>query len=179
MKALTSKQTKYAAIALAALVVVAALATGVGKTLAYFTTYAEAKGSQEILLGDTTTITERYEDWTKTVAITNSENSPQAVYVRAKAYSGSTYPLTYSGDSNWTKGEGNYYYYKLPLNPGETSGSLVVKISGIPEKLQGGENFNVVIVYETTPVMYDESGNAYADWNIILDNGEGSQGGGK
>ena len=42
-----------------------------------------------------------------------------------------------------------------------------------PEDAKEGDDFNVVVVYESTPVLYDEKGDPYpydkADWNQILD----------
>lgn len=182
MSTLTSKRAKHAAIALALLVVAIALATGIGKTLAYFTTYAEAKGSVEITLGDKTQITEEFDSWTKSVVITNTPDAgttSQPVFVRVKAFSGSTYPLVYEGDKNWTPGGDGYYYYRPVLASGESTSVLKVKINDVPKDPTIGDNFNVVIIYETTPVYYDEAGNPKANWNVILDNGNISQGGGK
>ena len=34
--------------------------------------------------------------------------------------------------------------------------------------LTEGDSVNIVIVYEYTPVLYDEAGNAYADWDLVL-----------
>ena len=31
------------------------------------------------------------------------------------------------------------------------------------------ESFNVIVVQECTPVLYDEEGNPYADWNRVMD----------
>lgn len=171
------KLTKRTAVAAAALAAVVALATTVGVTGAYFTTYAAAKGSVEISLNEKTTIDESFGSWTKHVTISNdagADGSSRAVFVRAKAFSGATYPLTYSGDANWAPGDDGYYYYYEPLNPGEKTTVLDVRISGVPEseKTNIGDNFNVVVVYETTPVLYDESGKPYADWSVILDNGD-------
>ena len=42
----------------------------------------------------------------------------------------------------------------------------MVKIENVPvEDVKDGSEFNVVVIYETTPVLYDESGKPYADWN--------------
>lgn len=175
MKVLTSKRAKYAAIAMAALIVVAALFTGVGKTLAYFTTYAQAKGTVGITLGDKTEITEDMDQKTKVVKISNSSDS-QPVFVRVKAFSGSIYDLKYQGDDNWTPGDDGYYYYALPLDPGQSTTELKVTIQ-FPENADSGDNFDVVVIYETTPVFYDESGNPKADWNNILDITKTTEGG--
>lgn len=169
------KIAKRTAAAAAAFVLVAALGTAVGATGAYFTTHAAAKGSIEISLDEKTSVEESFGSWTKHVTISNDVDAAgsRAVFVRAKAFSGTTYPLTYSGDSNWSPNDDGYYYYATPLNPGEKTSVLDVKISGVPEsdKANIGDSFNVVVVYETTPVLYDEDGKPYADWSTILDNG--------
>lgn len=174
------KFMKHIAVAGASLVVAAALVTGVGTTYAYFTTYAEAKGAQEISLGKTE-ITEDFSSWTKSVVITNQQaagsSNSQPVFVRVKAFSGSTYPLQYICDSNWTPGGDGYYYYSPVLESGQSTSPLQVKITGVPEDPEQGDNFNVVVIYESTPVLYDESGQPKANWNIILDNTSLMQGG--
>lgn len=136
---------------------------------AYFTTYVTAKGGYEIAWHKEK-IEEVYNDWTKTITISSEENSIP-VYVRAKAFAGSTYELKYMG-KDWTYREDGYYYYNNVLNGGETTSALNVIISKIPIQPKQGENFNVIVIYETTPVQYDEEGNMIAcgdaDWNEIL-----------
>lgn len=34
------------------------------------------------------------------------------------------------------------------------------------------ESFNVIVVQESTPALYDEQGNPYADWNRVMDSSE-------
>jgi len=59
---------------------------------------------------------------------------------------------------------------------GKTS-VLSVKIENVPEAdLENGTMFNVVVIYESTPVMYREDGTPYADWNVVLDNGTSQSG---
>ena len=36
------------------------------------------------------------------------------------------------------------------------------------------QDFNVIVVQECTPVLYDENGNPYADWNAVADSTESS-----
>lgn len=177
MNVLTSKFAKHTAIAVAVLIVAIALFVGVGKTIAYFTTYAEAKGTVEVTLGDKTTINEDMKENSKLVQINNDSDS-QPVFVRVKAFSGSTYPFTYESDGNWSPGNDGYYYYGPVLNPGEKTTELKVTIK-FPEDADVGDNFNVVVIYETTPVIYDAAGNPQANWKNILDNGNIPQGGDK
>ena len=141
----------------------------IGSALAYFTTYTEAKGGYTISLGDKTTVDEpTFSEWTKHVVIT-SANDSEPVWVRAKAFCGSEYSLVYSDKSGkWLPNSDGYYYYKDILTAGQSTEELLVKIENIPED---AEDFDIVVVYETTPVLYDESGEPYADWTLKVDSG--------
>lgn len=163
---------------LVALALVLVLGASMGSAWAYFTANAEAAGGYPIRLGGRTDIGEDFSAWTKHITVSNEEGG-QPVYVRAKAFSGSEYSLIYSDASGlWTPGGDGYYYYGAILNGGETTDELLVKIAGVPEDadLEDAESFNVVVVYESTPVQYDEAGNPYADWSIKLDAGDAEGG---
>ena len=48
------------------------------------------------------------------------------------------------------------------------------EMQGVPhyliDELDPSEEFNVVVIQECTPILYDEDGNAYADWdNVVTD----------
>ena len=147
---------------------------GIGEAWSYFTTYAEAAGGYTIRLGDRTDITEDFTEWTKHVTIANDPGS-EPVYVRAKAFCGSEYTITYSGEGwTWNREDG-YYYYSEAVEGGQSTKPLNLKIEGIPEDPEDLERFNVVVIYESTPVKYHEDGSAYTveetDWDEILDTG--------
>lgn len=157
------------------------MTAGLGKAWAYFTTYAQAQGSIAIELGDETEIEERFSGWVKHVTVTSEEGS-EPVYIRAKAFSGGRYSLTYSGDG-WSEGTDGYLYYDEMVPGGGKTAELSVSIGNIPEEdLKDNLTFNVIVVYESTPVMYNEDGTPYADWNAVLDTGttspDGEQKGG-
>ncbi len=136
-----------------------------GSAWAYFTTYVEARGTQEISLEDETTVEEKVDSWTKHIVINGAADSAP-VYVRARAYCGSQYSLVYaSADNKWTPSSDGYYYYSDILYGGEKTSELLVRIENIPKDVKDASEFNVAVIYETTPVLYDESGNPYADWN--------------
>lgn len=139
---------------------------------AYFTTYAEAAGSISIELGDVTEIEEEISEWTKRVEIASAADSGP-VYIRAKAFSGSEYTLSYSSEGGWSDGNDGYWYYDQILYGGEkTEGRLLIKIEGVPKDAKAGDDFNVIVVYESTPVLYEEDGTPYADWEAVLDTGK-------
>lgn len=175
--------------ALFALAVVCIAFAGVGAASAYFTTYCQAKGGYTLELGDTTTITEDFVNWTKSVTIQSDAASDEPVYVRVVAYGPSKYPIEYSepgGATNWSQAADGYYYYKGNsgiLNPGETTPQLDLMIRNVPTSdpstgaaPQSGDEFNVVVVYETTPVQYKADGTVVdpeaADWSVKLETGK-------
>ena len=146
------------------------LCVSVPQALAYFTTYTDAAGVKTIVLGPETEIEEpSVTDWTKTVQISNTGEAP--VYVRAIAYAPEGMTLTYSG-TGWTAGSDGYWYYGSIVEAGAKASDLLVKIGNVPEDAVEGDDFNVVVLYEATPVQYDEAGAAYADWTLTIDQDE-------
>jgi hypothetical protein len=64
------------------------------------------------------------------------------------------------------------------LTQGQTTEELLVRIGDVPTELAESASLNVVVVYESTPVLYDAQGQPYADWSVTLDAStweEGSQ----
>ena len=94
-----------------------------------------------------------------------------ACFVRVKALAGEKYQdgLQYSdSDGKWTPGEEGYYYYSEPVAPGESSSVLDIKIDSKDTE----DSFNVVVVQESTKVLYNEKNEPYADWTQIADTSE-------
>ena len=167
MKNKWSKKT--ICLVLTALVLVAGL--GVGSAMAYFTTYAMAKGSEAVVLkfGDTE-IDEDVVAGQKQIVLKNTGDG--ACYVRLKALTGDKYKdsLVYSEPDNagkWTPGADGYYYFSDIVVPKGTSTELEVKFAFPAE--EEPTDFNVIIIQECTPVLYDENGNPYADWSVTAD----------
>ncbi len=156
-----------------------AAGVSVGTAAAYFTTYATASGGVQINLGFTTTVPEEtVSNWTKHVKVTNTGD--HECYVRVKAFAGEAYQkgLSYSDeDGKWTPGEDGYYYYSDIVPPKGTTSELLIKI----DNMDSESDFNVIVVQESTIVIYDSEGRPKADWNQILDvntgNYTGSKGG--
>lgn len=170
---------KKRTVFLALIAVVLVLSTGIGSALAYFSTYAVAEGGYTIHLGDETDIEETFSGWTKHVTVSNKEGS-EPVLVRAKAFCGKEFEqyLVYSDESGkWAPGADGYYYYSDPLKGGEFTEELLVAFRGIPDSDEELAEFNVVVIYESTPVRYDSNGDIIRDcWDIKLDTGR-SEGG--
>ncbi len=158
---------------LAAAAVMLVLSAAIGSAWGYFTTFVEVRGGHALKLGSRTEIDEGFSDWTKRVFITSKPDSVP-VYIRAKAFCGSEYQLTYNDENKkWTLGEDDYYYYSDILYGGQKTEELLIKIGNIPEDadVKDSEHFNVVVIYESTPVLYDKDGKPYPDWNAKLTTG--------
>ena len=176
---------------LTALALVLVLSAGIGGAYAYFTTYTQAEGGLPIALGNERTFEEHFEDWTKTLVVSNQPDSVDAIYVRARVFWPETLylgpertpvPLTcdISGEG-WSGLIGDYYYYNQVVAPSESTTALTVKISGLQkdspyfEELEKGDAFNVIVVYESIPVVYDAAGEPVAptaaDWTRNLEQG--------
>lgn len=180
--------------AASALAVCMVLGSGIGTAWAYFTTNTDATGGHALsLVSEETNVDEEFNfnDWTKRVTVTNTDTSGRPVYVRARAYSGSQYTLEYPGsaENGWNlNAEDGYWYYNGIVEIGGQTAPLNVEIKNVPEDIKDADAFNVVVVYETTPVQYDSQGNPYADWSLKLnvtepgsgetDNQEGTEEGG-
>ena len=142
----------------------------ISPTLAYFTDHEQADGTAPITLSGKTQIVDEYDNLTKTIRIQNTEG--RDVWVRLLVAVGETYePYVDLAPGNWSK-TGDYWYYPDPISEGNATGDFQVSIARVPTTNLdiSQQEFNVAVLYETTPVQYDENGNPMAaDWNISLD----------
>ncbi len=167
---------KYGRIIAASVVALGMTATtDVGGAMAYFTTYVSSAGSGTVDLGSSSLIHEDpVVDMTKKIRVENT--SENECFVRVKVFSGNIvdFHQTFSqeeGESNWTKGEDDYWYYGPILegkNPDDETGPMTEALNvaiDVPEGYDR-EDFNVVVIQECVPVFYDEERTPYADWNV-------------
>lgn len=136
-------------IILPALAVILVIGLAVGTAIAYFTAHTEATGSVPVALGAETEIQEKIVNNEKLVTISNK--GPQAVWVRAKAFS--AYELNYEG-TNWELGDDEFYEYKEIVEANQSTSTLKVSIKELESLVT--EEFNVIVIYECTPVQYDD-----------------------
>ena len=151
--------------------------------ISYFTTYAAARGGRTLHLVEQTRIEENAEANLKKLTVYNTDTNV-AVYVRAKAFTPGNYSVAYTHGDNWTDLEADgYCYYRDPetgghaiLNPGKDTGDpLVAEISRkVEEGTTLDDSFNVVVIYEAVPVIYDKDGNPTENWDQpLIDFNEG------
>ena len=147
-------------IILAMLAIALVLCSTIGTSLAYFTTYAAAKGGY--IIKASPTIDEPLSENTKHIRIINQVGA-SPVYVRVKVFSGSEYEIVYTLGTNWSRTnyngeEDGYFYYTVPLmgeDPTNATSVLDAKIDKIPERLKDSEEFNIVVVYESVLAVFD------------------------
>lgn len=144
-------------VSLAAAAIVLTAGVTVDEAMAFFTNHITASGSKELHLGFTTTLPEdAVSDWANHITVKNE--GANACYVRVKAFAGEQYGLSHDtagSDGGWsTLGNDGYYYWHDILEKGASTGSLALKI----DHANATDDFNVVIVQERTPVVYDENG---------------------
>lgn len=157
------KYGKLAGMTAAALGMTAAL-TLEGAS-AYFTTYVSAGGSQVVRLGSSTEIHEDVSQMTKHISIENA-SAENDCFVRVKVFYGGDLEVVYSDtENNWYEGEAGYWYYRPILPAAQTTTGLDVKIN-VPEGYDR-DSFNVVVIQECTPVVFNETGNPTADWSTV------------
>ena len=147
------------------------LCVSVKTAMAYFSVSVRSEGHTEVKFSEHTTIEEEFDSWTKQLTVTYDGDDNGQVYVRARGFAPDGMTLTYSGDK-WSDGGDGYWYYDGYIGNGEgtkTTTVLNVQINDVPADAKAGDSFNVVVIYETTPVQYAADGSiipaAEADWN--------------
>ena len=156
------KQFDKKTLILAAVALAFTATLSVGSALAYFTTFSTASGSVQMNLGFTeTTVNDNVENHIKQISVTNSGD--YACYVRVKLFSDT--PLGNVSGTKWSLSDDGYYYYSDSIASKETTETLAAEIV-YPENVSGKETeeFNVIVVQECTPVVYDSNNNPIADW---------------
>lgn len=170
-------------------VLAASLVAGVSihAALAYFTTYCMADGGLPIEYGTRTTITEEEDvvEGKKVVSIENSADSKEAIYVRVQAFAGEKFqPLHYSGEG-WTDGHDGFWYYDGILEPGQNTDAnkLTIQVEGLltTKGYNAGDKVEIPVIYESTPVQYDENWNQLtalqANWDKLPQTESNTEGG--
>lgn len=159
---MSRKERKTAAATVIALVLI--LGVSVTAAQAYFTTFTEARGSHTLELELRTEVHEDVEGLEKRIEVENKGDLD--CYVRVGIHAGSGFTLKCAGESPWREGTDGYWYYDTVLKAGERTSQLTADIK-VPEEDAGMDpaEFNVVVVQESTPAIYEADGNVHAEWN--------------
>ena len=160
---------KKRTLLLAVLAVLLVLSSSIGSAIAYFTTYANARGGYVILGGRT----EIVEDWQygkkvvqiKNIARTAEDNGKYPIFVRARAFYDTGLAISYSSDpvGAW-KENGDYWYYQKAICAGETSDALNIDVKAAAgQNYKIGDTADVIVVYETVPAVFTADGSPDLD----------------
>lgn len=154
-------------ICLTAVALLAVISISVGSAMAYFSTYVVSKGSQKVELDfSRTEIKETVEPGLKKITVRNAGKTE--CFVRVRVISGAEHKDKWSVDlknsSTWKDGNDGFYYYFVDgseklLKPDDVTSVLKIAIKDFTKE------FNVVVIQENTPALYDENGAAYSDWD--------------
>lgn len=154
-------------ICLTAVALLAVISISVGSAMAYFSTYVVSKGSKEIFLDfSETEINESIEPGLKKITVKNVGETE--CFVRVRVVVGGEHDKKWEVDlknsPDWKSGNDGYYYYFVGneekiLVPDEITSEFKIAIKDFKEE------FNVVVIQENTPALYDENGAAYSDWD--------------
>lgn len=134
------------------------LSLTVGLTLAYFSDYEAAKGGASIALGGQTEIEENVTDKEKVVQINNIGETNVVVRVAIympEALEKVENSITFENASDWVK-DGGFYYYTKVLEPKKSTSTITAKTT-VPDDVQLGDSFDVVVVHESDQALYGES----------------------
>lgn len=161
---IVKKYGKVIGMSAAALAMTAALT--IESSMAYFTTYVSAGGSEVIHLVTQTKIHEEVENMVKHIRIENTSDND--CFVRVKVMWGTTFldvkVTDADGSGNWYDGGDGYWYYKPVLRARELTSVLDAKIE-LPENFDK-DSFDVIVFHECIPAVYDDNGNP--DWKLSL-----------
>lgn len=147
-------------LCLIAIAVVFVAGVSAKKAMAYFTTYVLLEGREDLVLGfSKTEIFETVGNKQKNVTIKNIGTA--ACYVRVKAIAAEKYGEIKATGTGWTSRNG-FYEYDTVLNPQDCTTTLSIALNMLDTET---EDFNVIVIQECTPVLYDENGNTYAGWS--------------
>jgi hypothetical protein len=160
-------------IPFAAVTAAMVLSMSVAPISSYFTDHHTANGSIPVKVKPTTDIEEKFGDRKKTIVLKNTGNPDDhdpAVFARVHVFSALQPTSISSASGNWdtTPDEQGWYYYKVPIQPGESADALVVELD-FPKNATEEDEYNVEVVYETTVAQYEKDGTPKADWNEVLD----------
>ena len=133
------------------------LCSSIGTSLAYFSTYATAKGGY--IIKSQPDIHEEFTEKTKRITISNNAGA-SPIFVRVKVFNGSEFKMKYGLGENWTttnydEAKDGYFYYTKALDGGQATSVLNATITEIPERLKDKDEFNIVVIYESVLAVAD------------------------
>lgn len=173
-KLLSRRNIIAASLALLALLLL--VLSSVSAVQAYFTTYTEVSGRRTVHARTELDIVEDVSGLTKSITLKNT--GKYECWARALVLYPDGYTLRISDEAAayWEARpaeNGTWYVYKDVLPAGGTTAAPLVVGIEVPGNVPYEElkkEFNVVVISECVPVLYNENGSArIADWDLKFD----------
>lgn len=139
-----------------------------GTALAYFSDKTTASGEHPITLGYSTEINEEMDDLDKSISVVNTGQTEVMVRVQLFYSNANGVTVTVAGANGWTEevdaiSGAHVWYYDRVLAPGSSTPVLKATVKADLEQLP--TNFDVIVVSQSSPAVYDADGNPYGyDW---------------
>ncbi len=130
-----------------------------GTAFAYFTSNTQATGGHTIQLGYSTDVNEEIVDGNKRISMTNTGNTDVMVRIQLFYGTGVNNSITVEipGAEGWTN-TGDTWTYSEVLMPGASTTVLPVNVTA--KEGTDLSSFDITVIGQTSPVYYDEDGNA-------------------
>ncbi|MDO5445343.1 MAG: hypothetical protein Q4F31_06975 [Eubacteriales bacterium] len=157
-------------VVLAVLALVLLVASSVGIAHSYFTTYTTADGGHTVFAKSQIEIHEGVKNLSKSIQLENTGR--HECWARVLVVYPEGYKVTKSSGTDWSEaadGSGYWYYNKILPAGATTPVALTVEIE-VPDTVSDEDlqkQFNVVVIEECVPVLYNEDGTPKpADWSL-------------
>ena len=144
------------------LMIVLTFMISVPKTLAYFSTYTQVKGTAPVVLKEVVYFHEEDVGGNKRVVI-KADSDSDPIYVRIRAYASSEIEdliMYVFEQGEWKLTSDGWYEYNSVLMANDEA-TMDIEIDKINIEMT---QFNVVVVYEYIPAIDDGNGGYTKDW---------------
>lgn len=129
-----------------------------GTVWAFFTNYVIADGKANVTLTElSSNIKQETNGNKRSISVNNTGEIPCFVRVKVIAVPNDT--INIQTANGWSYNEDGYWYYENFINGAESTNNLEIEVTN--------KNTKAMVISETTEAWYDNSENAYADWNKV------------
>lgn len=160
------KNSRIGKTALIAAAVTLTASLSVGSALAYFTTYCTAEGAYTMKMGfPDTDLEEHVDEEGKHIWVENT--GEYEAFVRVKVFAPENLNVSFNPSNGWEYHmDDDYWYYSPVLQADGKTTELLVSYTFPVDEAPNDEidtrpdEFNIVVIYESVPVLYNENGDA-------------------
>ena len=91
-------------------------------------------------------------------------------FVRIKVFAADNLKIKYNLGKDWQESDDGYIYYNKVLSSKDKTSELNIKYT-LPEVNDDNKDkdYNIVVIQEFTPVVYDDQGNLIANWQQVYE----------